>query len=108
MRNRPALPKKTKAKKKNDSLERSLREALQYVQGKPVKVITHKRRIKAVDIAQTRKKLGMTQEQFAATFCISLNTLRNWEQGLRKPEGPAKVLIQVIDHNPHSVIDAIG
>jgi putative transcriptional regulator len=49
----------------------------------------------------------MTQEQFAARFGFSTATLRHWERGDRAPHGPALVLLNVIEHNPKAVIDAL-
>ena len=43
------------------------------------------------DIAATRRRLGLSQTEFATWFGISPGTLRNWEQGRRVPEGPARV-----------------
>jgi len=51
--------------------------------------------------------LDLTQAQFAETFGVSCETLRNWEQGKRKPEGPAKVLLNVIAHDPKCVFEAL-
>jgi putative transcriptional regulator len=50
----------------------------------------------------------MTQEQFAARFGFSTATLRHWERGDRAPHGPALVLLNVIEHNPAAVIDALA
>ena len=61
-----------------------------------------------VDIAATRRGLGLSQTEFAAWFGISLGTLRNWEQGRRMPEGPARVLLRVIERDPEVVRPAIG
>jgi putative transcriptional regulator len=36
---------------------------------------------------------------------ISVATLRNWEQGRRKPEGPAKVLLMVAEKHPEALLD---
>ena len=60
------------------------------------------------DIAAARKKLGMSQDKFALTFGISTGALRNWEQGRRQPEGPARVLLKVIDQEPEAVKRAIA
>ena len=59
------------------------------------------------DVAATRGKLGLSQEQFAAAFGVSLGTVRNWEQGRRTPDGPALVLLTVIDKSPRTVLRAI-
>ena len=50
----------------------------------------------------------MTQEQFAARFGFSTATLRRWERGDGAPQGPALVLLNVIEHNPNAVIDALA
>jgi len=60
------------------------------------------------DIAATRRRLGLSQTEFAAWFGISPGTLRNWEQGHRVPEGPARVLLRVIEREPEAVRRAIG
>jgi len=55
------------------------------------------------EIKDIRNKYGLTQDQFAGMIGISLGTLRNWEQGRRKPEGPAKVLLRIIDSYPKAL-----
>ena len=47
-----------------------------------------------------RAKLSLTQEKFAFLMNISVNTLRNWEKGIRHPEGSAKVLLNVVNNHP--------
>ncbi len=37
------------------------------------------------EIKQVRLNLGITQEQFAKFLEVPIKTLRNWEQGIRKP-----------------------
>ena len=61
-----------------------------------------------VDLKQLRRRLGLTQESFAARFGFSLGTVRNWERGRRRPEGPAQILLQVIDREPDAVERALG
>ncbi|MFV2074101.1 MAG: helix-turn-helix domain-containing protein [Thermoanaerobaculales bacterium] len=52
------------------------------------------------DIASLRRFLGMTQQSFAQALGISIHTLRNWEQGRRKPEGPALALLRIAARHP--------
>lgn len=61
-----------------------------------------------IDTKRIRAKLGMTQKQFAATFAISLDTLRHWEQGRRCPDRQARVLLKIIDHDPQAVLKALN
>lgn len=56
-----------------------------------------------IDVKRVRRKLGMSQSDFAARFGINASTLRNWEQGRRQPEGPARVLLTIIDSEPAAV-----
>ena len=67
----------------------------------------HVVKVPAIDVAATRKKLGLSQDRFAIAFGASPATVRNWEQGRRHPEGPAKVLLQVIDREPEAVLRAL-
>jgi len=57
-----------------------------------------------VDVAGIRKNLGMTQKDFCATFAFAERTLKSWEAGERKPEGPARVLLRMIGKNPSVVL----
>jgi putative transcriptional regulator len=50
----------------------------------------------------------MTQLEFAARFGFSAATLRHWERGDRVPHGPARVLLNVIEHNPKAVMAALA
>ena len=52
------------------------------------------------DIAALRSFLGLTQAEFARAIEISVHTLRNWEQGRRKPEGPAIALLRIAARHP--------
>ncbi len=62
----------------------------------------------SLDIKAVRAKVGMTQAEFAATFGISLGTLRHWEHGDRKPQGPALVLLNVVAKEPEAVLRALS
>jgi putative transcriptional regulator len=53
-----------------------------------------------------RARMGLTQEEFAQALCISVKTLRNWEQGRREPSGPAMRLLQIAEKHPEVLIDA--
>ncbi len=59
-----------------------------------------------VDVASLRERLGLSQLKFAALLGISVGTLRNGEQGRRRPEGPARVPLRVAAQNPEAVLAA--
>jgi putative transcriptional regulator len=59
------------------------------------------------DVNVVREKLHVTQLELAYMIGVSENTIQNWEQGCRKPEGPAIALLRVIERNPHAVLEAL-
>lgn len=60
-----------------------------------------------VDVRKIRKALKLSQTQFAARFGLLASTIRDWEQHRRKPEGAARVLLQVIKKEPEAVARAL-
>ncbi|NLD36675.1 MAG: helix-turn-helix domain-containing protein [Desulfatiglans sp.] len=58
-------------------------------------------------VKNIRKKLNVSQNEFAMMIGVSVRTLQNWEQGRREPDGPAKALLQVASKNPKAVLDAL-
>lgn len=55
------------------------------------------------DVATIRGKTGLSQPNFARSIGVSLGTLKNWEQGRRRPEGPARVLLALLAKRPSIV-----
>jgi putative transcriptional regulator len=55
-----------------------------------------------------RRRLGMTQEQFATALRIPVNTLRNWEQGRVKPDPAARSLMLIVYRNPEAALAALA
>jgi len=90
-----------------ESIERSLRQALAYVEGTADLSQYRVHVPKKIDVRAIRGKLGMTQEQFAQEFGFSVNTLRHWEHGKRVPEGPTRAYLLVIDRAPKAVRKAL-
>lgn len=52
------------------------------------------------DVAALRRFVNLTQAKFARAMGISVHTLRNWEQGRRRPEGPALALLRIAARHP--------
>jgi len=57
------------------------------------------------DVAVLRNFIGLTQAEFAQAIEISVHTLRNWEQGRRKPEGPALALLRIAARHPRIILE---
>ena len=56
---------------------------------------------------EIRKKFDMTQKEFATLLDVSVGTLRNWEQGRRKPQGPAEMLLRVANRDPEALLGVL-
>ena len=63
--------------------------------------------IESPDVRGIRKQYGLSQIQFAELLGISVATLRNWEQGRRRPEGPARILLSVAAKHPEAILDTV-
>jgi putative transcriptional regulator len=61
----------------------------------------------AADVPAIRARLGLSQEAFAACMGVSVGTLRNWEQGRREPQGPARALLLIADRKPRAFLEAV-
>ncbi len=87
-------------------LEKSIREAGKIRRGeaKPSRVFQYE----AIDIRKLRESVHVSQAQFAKMIGVSKDTLQNWEQGRRRPRGPAKALLRVFEKNPKAVVRALG
>ncbi|MFP4487143.1 MAG: helix-turn-helix domain-containing protein [Campylobacterales bacterium] len=83
----------------------STKEAKEIITGK--KEPSRKFFIEEPNPKDIRAKLSLTQEKFAALMNISVHTLRNWEQGRRHPEGPARVLLNVVNNHPEVLEDIL-
>lgn len=61
-----------------------------------------------IDVVAVRGRAGLSQSAFAARIGVNVSTLRNWEQKRRMPEGPARVLLAMLDRNPRIVEETLG
>lgn len=88
-----------------DSIKQGLHEALAFSKGNKGKAVVHE--FSPVDVKNIRANIGMSQNEFASAFGISVSTLRHWERGDRTPHGPALVLLNVVAKEPQAVINAL-
>ncbi len=89
-----------------DSIKQGLEEALEFSKGKKRKAVVHK--FSPIDVKNVRANIGMSQNEFASAFGISVSTLRHWERGDRTPHGPALVLLNVVAKEPNAVLKALS
>jgi len=89
-----------------DKLVNSIQEAGRIKRGeaKPARVT----RFAPVDVKAIRQRLAKSQAEFARMIGVSVATLQNWEQGRRRPVGPARALLKVAAANPEAVSAALA
>ena len=71
---------------------------------KPSRTLT----FRPADVRAIRLRLKKSQAEFALMIGVSVATLQNWEQGRRRPEGPARALLKVAAENPKAVEQALS
>ena len=89
-----------------DQLVTSIRQAGKLRRGlaKPSRIFE----FSPLDVKAIRAGLGKSQAEFARMIGVSVATLQNWEQGRRRPEGPARALLKVAAENPKLVSAALA
>jgi putative transcriptional regulator len=60
-----------------------------------------------VDVAAIRKKLKLSQDEFALRFGIPVATIRDYEQNRYEPKGAIRAYLKVIEKNPKAVRKAL-
>ena len=59
-------------------------------------------------VKELRRRLGMTQAEFAEAFGLPVGTLRDWEQGRSTPDAPARALLRAIEREPETMRRLLG
>jgi putative transcriptional regulator len=92
-----------------EDLVQSMREAVAIARGEMDPARVHRVAVERdeVDVRAIRGRLGLSQEAFARRFRFSVASVREWEQGRRRPEAAARTLLRVIAHNPQAVTEAL-
>jgi len=57
---------------------------------------------------RVRRRIGLTQSEFSQKIDVSIETIRNWEQGKRSPTGAAKALLKMLDRSPELALIALS
>ncbi len=96
------------ARRKESNLLKQLREAREdikaYRAGDESRVRVHTVSVpETVDVKKVRAKLKMSQGEFSLHYGFKAATVRDWEQGRRKPDRAARILLTVIDREPEVI-----
>ena len=89
-------------------IKAGLDDAAAYLDGDTSRGIEHTIDVPSVDVAALRRRTKLSQAKFARSIGVSVETLRNWEQGKRSPKGPARVLLALLDRDPGIVTARLG
>ncbi len=89
-----------------EDLKQSVLDMKAHMRGEQVEGV-RTTQVAVPDPAQVRQSMGLSQAQFAVLLGISVRTLQNWEQGRRRPRGPAAQLLRVAARYPEAVLDAV-
>jgi len=84
----------------------SLTEACEHAEGKPNGMRIHT--VEVPDVRAIRRRLRMSQQEFARIYHIPLATLKNWEQGRRQPDAPAAAYLHAIAKRPREIGEALA
>jgi putative transcriptional regulator len=89
-----------------NELVTSLKEAVAISRGEmePARVTEYPE----PDVRRIRKRYDLSQEQFANLLGVRVGTLRNWEQGRRRPRGTARVLLRIAEKHPEFLTSVCG
>lgn len=90
-----------------DELIASMREAAAIVRGEAEPARVHLPP-DVPDVRAIREKLGLSRPAFAERFGLAVAAVRDWEQGLRRPDPAARVLLMVIGRSPDVVAKAVA
>ena len=91
-----------------DKVMAGLEDARAYLDGKRTGFVVHEVEVPEPDVVAIRGKTGLSQPAFAKSIGVPLGTLKNWEQGRRRPGGPARVLLALIEKRPWIVQAELG
>jgi putative transcriptional regulator len=84
-----------------------LEQAIAWTRGENDNVRVTLVHVPDVDVRKVRKKMRLSQAQFATKFGLPPATLRNWEQGRARPDAPTRVLLAVLAKHPEAVEDVL-
>jgi putative transcriptional regulator len=100
-------PSVRKTRTAGGSIVEGLKQAVEWTHGRNKNVRVMLVYVPEVDVREVRKKMELSQAQFATKFGFPPATLRNWEQGRSRPDAPTRVLLAVLAKHPEAVEDVL-
>lgn len=91
-----------------ESIRQGLTEAMEFAEGRETGAHVRQVAVPDVDVAAIRASTGLSQGAFARSIGVAKGTLLNWEQGRRRPTGPAQVLLAMIAKKPSLVRELLS
>jgi putative transcriptional regulator len=89
-----------------DDVKAALEEAIAFSKGEDIGARAHIP--PKLDVRRIRKKMKLTQDEFAALFGFNVARLRDWEQGRTHPDAALRAYLLVIDRNPEAVREVLA
>jgi putative transcriptional regulator len=94
--------------KLGEELVEAMREIVDQLEGKPTGVTVHRVLVLEPDeIVAIRERTGLSRAKFAERFGLDPRALQDWEQGRRRPDRPARVLLRTIERHSEAVEDVL-
>ncbi|PDT68509.1 helix-turn-helix domain-containing protein [Bradyrhizobium sp. C9] len=93
------------SKKAFEKIAAGLTEALEIARGnaRPTKLYVPAE----INVRGIRKKLGLSQDDFAKEFGFTINQIRDWEQGRSRPLDGLRAYLMIIERNPEAVLNLL-
>ncbi|MBI1401011.1 transcriptional regulator [Hyphomonas sp.] len=88
-------------------MKQGLHWALTHAKGHEAGARVHHIDVPELDVAAIHQRSGLSPAEFAGSIGIAAGTLQGWEQGRWRPEGPARVLLALIEKLPWIVRDEL-
>jgi putative transcriptional regulator len=96
------------SKRAFEKIKTGLDSARAYLDGTADKSLYRVHVPEKLDVKKIRTRLGLSQEAFAQTYGFALSAVRDWEQGRRRPERSARILLKIVEKEPEAVTRALA
>lgn len=96
------------SKRAFDKIMQGIKEAGAYLDGSADKSRYRVHVPEKIDVRKIRRRRSLSQEAFAQKYGFALSAVRDWEQGRRRPERSARILLKLVDKEPEAVSRALA